>query len=95
MSIFSIFKRDKKEVIKLDRPTQGPSNIQAINHHKVRIENLMDEYMIISKDLKSVQQNNEELKSIKNKKIDSIIFRMAIIKYEVDIRKDHLKWLCS
>ena len=55
----------------------------------------MDEFEIISRSLKDVQQSDDEVNSIKNKKIDSIMFRMAIIKYEVDIRKDLLKWLCS
>lgn len=93
MSILDFFR--KKEPVKIDRPIQGPSNTQAIKHHEVRIDNLMDEYFKISKTLKNVQQDEEILRSKRDKKVDSIIFRMAIIKYEVGIRKEHLKWLCS
>jgi len=93
MSIFDMFK--KKEIIKLDRPVQGPSNVQAINHHKIRIENLSDELDILESKIKLIQQSEEKLNSVKNKELDNTIFRMAIIKYEIDIRGDHLKWLYS
>ena len=85
----------KKEPIKEQKKIEKSINsVHAIQHHKTRIENLDNEFELLTLELYNLQQDTEQPKSIRNKKIDSIVFRMSIIKYEINIREDLLKWLC-
>lgn len=96
MSIFDTLKKNKSQLEEPKNVTKVTYNItQAIQHHKVRIDNLTDEFETLSDKLKVLQSDVEKPKGVKNKEMDGIIFRMTIIKYEVDIRGDLLKWLCS
>lgn len=84
------FKKEKVKQEKYPVP-RVPSMTQAISHHENRINNLRDEFESLS----SVIHNIEVVSNKPNKEIDTAIFRMCLIKYEVDIREDLLKWLSS
>ena len=96
MGIFDIFKTTKpvpelpKKIVETT-----PNVTQAIQHHKVRIDNLSDEFEILSNKLKTLQLDVEKPRGVRNKEMDGVIFRMTIIKYEVNIRGDLVKWLYS
>ena len=91
MDIFKIFKNKKKTVI--NNPPKGMLNMQAIQHHKIRIDNLLEELYIKTEELKEMHKDDVTPKSIRIKKIDRAVFRMSIIKYEISTRKGLLKWL--
>ena len=92
MEIFKRFRKVKNQTTK-----KSPKNVLAIQRHKTRVDNLNEEYVTLSAKLISLESEKDSgvLRSELNKEVDAIIFRMAIIKYEVDVREDLLKWLSS
>lgn len=95
MKLLSIFrkKEEEKELIEARSPEQELSISHVIRRHETRISNLKDEMEILSKTLKAIELDIEIPRAVKLKKSDTTIRRMTLIKYEIDIREDLLKWL--
>lgn len=94
MKLFDIFKKKKEEETKpLLSEVQRKLAIAAINGHKARISNLIEELERLTIDLSSIDTEISKTKAEKNKKTDNIIRRMTLIKYEIDIREELIKWL--
>ena len=92
MDLLKMFRRREKKQI--NKPVKDANNLQSIQHHKTRVENLSNEFEQLSDELKVLELDTERPRSTRNKEVDKVIFRMAIIKYEIDIREGLLKWLC-
>ena len=96
MKLSRIFKRDKeKEEPKKMSLTQEQriSRAKAIKSHQVRIDNLGDELEQLSINLKYIEEDSNKSRIQKQKESDLIIRRMALIKYEIEIREGLIKWL--
>lgn len=83
-------KREKEEK---EKKIVNGNTIQDRKHHKIRIDNLYNEYEILNEKLFNLQNNIDMLRSIRDKEIDKIILRMSIVKYEIGIREEILGWL--
>lgn len=92
--LFRWFRDDKKEdTNEVTLPNPLPSNNLAIIRHQKRIDNLAEELHQISKQLVFVESNPELTKNEREKQSDNLIRRITLIKYEIDIREDLIKWL--
>jgi hypothetical protein len=94
MKLFSFLKKDKKEPEKprLNREQQM-SKDNAIRLHKIRISNLNDEFEELASELEIVEANFDQPQAKRDKSSDTIIRRMSILKYEIEIREGLVKWL--
>ena len=94
MKLFSFLKKDKEEAkrVKLSREHQMVKE-GAIRLHKIRISNLNDEFEQLSTKLESVESDFDTTKSKREKDSDTIIRRMSLLKYEIEIREGLVKWL--
>lgn len=90
-----LFSRRKKEAIVIDeRPEKQKRNdTQVAARHQKRVDNLRAELEVLESDLFTLEGDSDIVKSTKDKDSDSIIRRMVLIKYEVGIREDLIKWL--
>ena len=82
-----LFRKKKEPAKVISLKKHSPKDVQSIQHHKTRIENLSSEIDTLTAEMEELEQDNESLKSVKHDRIDRIVFRMAIIKYEIDIRE--------
>ena len=62
-------------------------------HVSLRISNLNDEFEELSSKLKEVESDFDSSKSKREKESDTVIRRMSILKYEIEIREGLVKWL--
>ena len=89
------FLKKKKEVPK--RPVLSKvhqmAKASAIFSHKNRVSNLNDEFKQLSLDLESIESDFDTPRTKKQKNTDTIIRRMSILKYEIEIREGLIKWL--
>ena len=94
MKLFSFLKKEKKEP---ERPQlnreQQMSKDNAIRLHKIRISNLNDEFEELASKLEIVEANFDQPQAKRDKSSDTIIRRMSILKYEIEIREGLVKWL--
>lgn len=94
MKLFKFIKKDKKE---LERPKltreQQLAKVNAVRLHKVRISNLNDEFEQLSTELEEIESNLDMSKTKREKDSDTIIRRMSLLKYEIEIREGLVKWL--
>lgn len=67
--------------------------VSAIQKHKTRIANLEEELEVCTSNLRALHSDNEKPSSILSKEASVIITRMTLIKYEIGIRGDLIKWL--
>ena len=94
MKLFSFLRKDKKEPErpKLNREQQMAKD-GAIRQHKIRISNLSDEFEQLSAKLEVVESDFDVPKTKREKHSDTIIRRMSLLKYEIEIREGLVKWL--
>lgn len=71
----------------------GTNSVSASQKHKTRISNLEEELEICASNLKNIHLDDEIPGAILNKQANIIIIRMTFIKYELEIRRDLIKWL--
>ena len=72
---------------------QSLSKASAIRSHKIRIDNLKDELNCMYEDLEAIESDFDSPRSKNSKISDTIIRRMTLIKYEIEIREGLVKWL--
>lgn len=94
MKLFSFLKKDKKEPErpKLNREQQMAKE-NAIRLHKIRISNLNDEFEELSAKLEEAESDFDMNKTKREKDSDTLIRRMSMLKYEIEIREGLVKWL--
>ena len=84
----------KKKVKEVERTPKQILDIgQVKTRHQHRIDNLLDESEILNDELKTIERDEDMLKSKKAKASDTIIQRLTFIKYELDIRENLVSWL--
>ena len=93
-----LLNRFKKKVsvevpVKSQTPEQRLSISHVVRRHEGRISNLEDEIETLSESLKMIELETDTPRASKSKKSDAIIRRMTLIRYEVNIRSNLLKWL--
>lgn len=91
MSFLDLFKREKKTEDTLEEKTTKKI---AKDRHSARVANLRDELEQLSNALVETELSTAVTRSEKEKQSDKMIRRMALIRYEIDIREGLLKWLC-
>lgn len=94
MKLFNFLKKEKKETPrpKLNREQQMVKE-NAIRLHKIRIENLNNEFEELSAKLEIVESDFDMNKTKREKDSDTLIRRMSLLKYEIEIREGLVKWL--
>lgn len=94
MDLFKVFRR-KKEPIKRKELTaeQKIAKAVAIIKHRTRVANLNKELEQISNTLEMTELDFDSTKTEREKKSDTIIRRITLLKYEIDIREGLIKWL--
>lgn len=94
MGFFRSSKKEKKEPEKpkLSREHQMAKE-NAIRLHKIRISNLSNEFEELSSMLEIVESNFDESRIKREKDSDTLIRRMTLLKYEIEIREGLVKWL--
>ena len=94
MKLFSFLKKEKKEP---ERPQlnreQQMSKDNAIRLHKIRISNLNDEFEELASKLEIVEANFDQPQAKRDKSSDTIIRRMSLLKYDIEVREGLVKWL--
>ena len=91
MNFLDLFKREKKTEDTLEEKTTKKI---AKDRHSARVVNLRDELEQLSNALVETELSTAVTRSEKEKQSDKMIRRMALIRYEIDIREGLLKWLC-
>ena len=91
MSFLDLFKREKKTEDTLEEKTTKKI---AKDRYSARVVNLRDELEQLSNALVETELSTAVTRSEKEKQSDKMIRRMALIRYEIDIREGLLKWLC-
>ena len=94
MKLFKFIKKDKKEP-KRPKLTREQKLVKenAIRLHKIRINNLSEEFEELSTKLEKVESDFDMNRSKREKESDTIIRRMSILEYEIEIREGLVKWL--
>ena len=69
------------------------SKIYALNLLLNLIENLHDEFEMLSAKLERIESDFDNPKAVKEKDSNNIIRRMSLLKYEIEIREGLVKWL--
>ena len=94
MRLLDLFKKSKKEPERI-KLTDHQRTIKegAIRLHKVRIENLNEEFEGLSAKLEKIESVFDVPRSFKEKESDLIIRRMSLLKHEIEIREGLVKWL--
>lgn len=94
MRLLNFLKRNKKEEKKpvLSREHKLAKE-NAIKQHKIRISNLSDEFERLSADLEKVEGNLDIPQSQRTKESDTLIRRITLIRYEIEVREGLIKWL--
>lgn len=92
MKIIDLFKKKEKPMVTMPVLQRSTIN-QAIDSHRRRISNLQEEVDDLSVTLRTISIDIAMPRSKKEKSSDTIIKRMAILKYEIGVREDLIKWL--
>lgn len=94
MKLFNFLKRNKEEIRKpiLSREHRLTKE-NAIRQHENRINNISEEFEVLSNKLEGIEGDFNIPQSSKAKESDSIIRKMSLIKYEIEIREGLVKWL--
>lgn len=94
MKLLDFFKKSKKEAEKPKLTSQQKMVREgAIRLHRIRIENLSEEFEELSAKLESLESDFGIPRTLKEKESDLIIRRMSLLKYEIEIREGLVKWL--
>ena len=93
MKLLDIFRRKEEPEVKVLTGNQRRAKLEAIESHKKRIANLRDEFELCSINLEFTEGNFDLPKMEKQKKSDRLICRMAMLRYEIEIREGLVKWL--
>lgn len=94
MKLLSVFKRQKEEPKRRQlTDDQRFVKLHAIDNHEKRITNLNEEFERLSNKLENSSIDIAMTKIEREKFTDRIVRRMAIIRYEIDIRRELTKWL--
>ena len=93
MRLLDFFK--KKELVKEKPLSKDQRRIKAnaIESHRRRISNLGEEFEQLSIKLESLEEDFSITKTEKQKESDTLIRRMTLIRYEMEIREGLVKWL--
>lgn len=88
-----LFKKEEKKEKRKESKADSLQRAIAITKHENRINNLDEELITLSSKLKENEGNFEIPKSAREKTSDTIIRRMTIIRYEIEIREGLIEWL--
>ena len=89
MSLFKVFKGSDKR----DTPEEKINKKNVKARHNNRISNLKNEYDVLSRKLKDVELDIDMSKNEKDKLSDRLIRRMTLLRYEINIREELVRWL--
>jgi len=89
MGLFKVFKGSNKK----DTPEEKINKKNVKTRHNNRISNLKNEYEVLSRKLKDVELDVDMAKSEKDKSSDRLIRRMTLLRYEINIREELVRWL--
>jgi hypothetical protein len=92
MKILNLFKK-KEEPEQIQAVVEKPNNTIAIEKHKKRIYNLNEEFEKLSHNLSENELDYQQTRTERERSSDLLIRRMAIIKYEIEIREGLIRWL--
>lgn len=94
MKLFDMFKTKKESPERLSSSeNHAVTRRSAVERHKKRIDNLNCELEQLFNELELTESNFDMVRNEREKRSDAIIRRIALIKYEIDVREELVKWL--
>lgn len=93
MKLFKFLKKEEKVEIEKPKQLDRLAVDNAIRQHQGKIDNLNEELIELTNNLEFIELDFNAPKAKREKDSDTIIRRMSIIKYEIEIRKGLVKWL--
>lgn len=94
MGLLDIFRKSQKEESKrIITDDQAKAVKLAIANHKTRVENLREQMTLLGKEIEHTHLDISVTTSERNKKIHSLVRRVTLIRYELEIREELIRWL--
>lgn len=91
--MFNFLRKKEQEVKKAESLNQKANKKNIESRYRNRINNLKDEFEILSRQLKDLELGIEITKSEKDKQSERLIRRMTLLKHEIEIREGLIRWL--
>jgi DNA polymerase sigma len=94
MGLLDIFKKSQKAGNKRTITEDQAKAVKlAIDNHKVRVENLREHMTLLYNEIEHTHLDSNITANERNKKIYSLVRRVALTRYEIETREELIKWL--